>query len=59
MSGMFQGMANDERLGDEYFALAVVYFFELPVAFKHKYPVLFDTLADLLGQDTVKRTIVK
>ena len=57
MSGMFQNMETDERQGDEYFALAVVYFFELPVAFKHKYPVLFDVMADLLGQDTIKRTI--
>ncbi len=59
MSGMFQNMETDERQGDEYFALAVVYFFELPVAFKHKYPMLFDVMADLLGQDTIKRTIAK
>ncbi len=55
MSGMFQNMKTDERLGDEYFAMAVVYFFELPIAFKQKYPLLYTAMAALLGQDTVAR----
>ena len=56
---MFEKLETDERLGDEYFAHAVVYFFELPIAFKQKYPALFDVISDLLGQDTVKKTIRK
>ena len=59
MSGMFQGMENDERIRNEYFSMAIVYFFELPLAFKQKYPTLYKALANLLGQDTVKNTIKK
>lgn len=57
MSGMFQNIQTDDRLRDEYFAQAVVYFFELPVAFKAKYPTLYEAMSELLGQDTVKKII--
>ncbi len=59
MGGMFENMETDDRLRDEYFAMAVVYFFELPIAFKQKYPSLFDAMSNLLNQDTVKKTIRK
>jgi hypothetical protein len=57
MSGMFENIKTDDRLKDEYFAQAVVYFFELPVAFKAKYTALFEAMSELLGQDTVKKII--
>ncbi|HSZ25442.1 MAG TPA: hypothetical protein VK766_06990, partial [Cytophagaceae bacterium] len=57
MGGMFQNMETDDRVKDEYFALAVVYFFELPIAFKQKYSALYESMANLLGQDTVKKSI--
>ena len=57
MSGMFENIKTDDRLRDEYFAQAVVYFFELPVAFKTKYPTLYEAMSELLGQDTVKKII--
>jgi Mlc titration factor MtfA (ptsG expression regulator) len=59
MGGMFQAMETDDRMRDEYFANAIVYFFELPVAFKQKYPKLYEAIADLLGQDPIKKTIRK
>lgn len=59
MSGMFQNIKTDDRVREEYFAQAVVYFFELPVAFKTKYPALFEAMAGLLKQDTVSRVIRK
>ena len=55
MSGMFENMAQDDRVRDEYFAMAVVYFFELPIAFKQKYTALYDAMSLLLGQDTAKK----
>jgi Mlc titration factor MtfA (ptsG expression regulator) len=54
---MFENIQTDDRLRDEYFAQAVVYFFELPVAFKAKYPALYEAMSELLGQDTVKKII--
>ncbi|HVD98478.1 MAG TPA: zinc-dependent peptidase [Cytophagaceae bacterium] len=55
MNGMFEGIHTDERMKDEYFAQAVVYFFELPIAFKAKYPALYDAMSDLLNQDPAKK----
>ena len=55
MSGMFQNMEQDDRIRDEYFAMAVVYFFELPIAFKQKYTPLYEAMSNLLGQDTAKK----
>ncbi len=57
MGGMFEQMETDDRVRDEYFALAVVYFFELPIAFKTKYTALYEAMSELLGQDPVKKTI--
>ena len=55
MSGMFQNMEQDDRVRDEYFAMAIVYFFELPIAFKQKYTALYDAMSNLLGQDPAKK----
>jgi MtfA peptidase len=55
MSGMFDSQNTSDKQKDEYFAQAAVYFFELPIAFRKKYPALYEALAGLLNQDPVKR----
>jgi Mlc titration factor MtfA (ptsG expression regulator) len=56
MSGSFKDIEKDDRVRDEYFAMAVIYFFELPTAFKQKYRPLYDALSSLLGQDPAVKT---
>lgn len=40
---------------DEYFASAVVYFFEQPQSFKEKFPELYKAMKYLLNQDPIKK----
>lgn len=56
MSGTFKDIEKDDKVRDEYFAMAVIYFFELPTAFKQKYRPLYDALSNLLGQDPAIKT---
>jgi len=57
MGGLYSEALNNESVFDEYFAQAIVYFVELPGAFNQKYPSLYLSLANLVGQNPVNKTI--
>jgi len=59
MGGIFKDADKDNNVRNEYFAQSMVYFFELPNAFRQKYPTLYEALADLIGQDPIKKTLRK